>query len=461
MKYNTSDTIVALATPMGAGALAVVRLSGAEALHISNRCLSKPISNEPRRVHFRHFLNSQNELLDQVVVTFFKGPASYTGEDVVEISAHNNPIIVKGIIEQAIRQGARLAEPGEFTYRAYLNGKMDLTQAEAVAEVIAARTRQSLQHSLRHLSGVLRDRIMEIKEEVMQYLSLLEINLDFSDEEIEVLPYSDLDQRLQVTMERLQGLIQTYAYGKLLEEGIRILFVGKPNVGKSSLLNRLVGEDRAIVSDIPGTTRDYIEAQAQLDGLLIRAVDTAGIRTTTDKVESLGIERTLQQVQQADVVVAVFEAPTTPDREDFLLKDLLARWNADHKHIVVLFNKMDLGKHPQWQSFFQDLPFPRVFLSAATGQGMDAFRQALLDVFSEERAFENEDVVVTSERHREALHRALEALQRAREGIAAGFSDEFIAADIRAALSALGDIVGETTPQDILNHIFANFCIGK
>ncbi len=461
MKYNTSDTIVALATPMGAGALAVVRLSGADALSVTNRCLSKPISNEPRRVHFRHFLNTQKELLDQVVVTYFKGPASYTGEDVVEISAHNNPLIVKGIIEHAIRQGARLAEPGEFTYRAYLNGKMDLTQAEAVAEVIAARTRQSLWHSLRHLSGALRDRILEIKEEVIQYLSLLEINLDFSDEEIDVLPYSELDQRLQTTIAQLQSLIHTYAYGKLLEEGIRILFVGKPNVGKSSLLNRLVGEDRAIVSDVPGTTRDYIEAQAQLDGVLIRAVDTAGIRTTTDEVESLGIQRTLQQVDQADVVAAVFEAPTAPGAEDDMLRDLLTRWQADRKHIVVLLNKIDAGKHSEWSAYWEGVPFPRIWISAKTGQGMAEFRQALLDVFSEERAYENEDVVVTSERHRDALTRALEALQNARRGIAGGFSDEFVAADIRSALSALGEIVGETTPQDILNHIFANFCIGK
>ena len=461
MKYNTSDTIVALATPMGAGALAVVRLSGAQALSITNQCVHKPIPAEPRRVHFRHFLNANQELLDQVVVTFFQAPASYTGEDVVEISAHNNPLIVKGIIEETLRHGARVAEPGEFTYRAFLNGKMDLTQAEAVAEVIAARTRQSLTHSLRHLTGVLRDRILAIKQDVVNYLSLLEINLDFSDEEIEALPREELARRLDTTIERLRQLMHTYSYGKLLEEGIRILFMGRPNVGKSSLLNRLVGEERAIVSDIPGTTRDYIEAQAQLDGLLIRAVDTAGVRQTPDAIEALGIERTLRQAEQADVVAAVFEAPAPPQDDDQVLKSRLLTWQAEQRHAVVLLNKVDRGEHGAWATFLKDLSYPVVRISAKTGKGMDAFREALLRVFEQERALEHEDVVVTSERHRDALQRALEALEGAREGIAAGISDEFLAADIRSALSALGEIVGETTPQDLLNHIFSNFCIGK
>jgi len=233
-------------------------------------------------------------------------------------------------------------------------------------------------------------------------------------------------------------------------------------VGKSSLLNRLVGEERAIVSDIPGTTRDYIEAQAQLDGLLIRAVDTAGVRQTPDAIEALGIERTLQQAEQADVVAAVFEAPAPPQDDDQVLKSRLLTWQAEKRHAVVLLNKVDRGEHDAWAAFLKELSYPVVRISAKTGKGMDAFREALLAVFEQERALEHEDVVVTSERHRDALQRALEALEGARQGIiAAGISDEFLAADIRSALSALGEIVGETTPQDLLNHIFANFCIGK
>ncbi len=461
MKYNTADTIVALATPMGAGALAVIRLSGAQALDIVNRCIKKPIPQESHRVHFRHFYHTGQQLIDQVVISYFKAPTSYTGEDVVEISAHNNPLIVRAIIEQLVTAGARLAEPGEFTYRAYLNQKMDLTQAEAVAEVIAARTQQSLTHSMRHLTGALRERIEAIKEQVLQYLSLLEINLDFSEEDIEALPREELQEKLRTTMEQLERLMASYAYGRLLDEGIRLLFVGKPNVGKSSLLNRIIGEDRAIVSDIPGTTRDYIEAQAQLDGLLIRAVDTAGVRTTPDQLEALGIERTLQQVEKADVVAVVFEAPAPPASEDFYLKGKVQAWRQEDRHVIGVLNKVDKGEAPEWQQFTADLAIPVVRVSARTGEGMAQFREAVLELFARERAFESEDVVVTSERHRQALDKALGALRSAEEGLQMGLSDEFIAADIRTALSALGEIVGETTPQEVLNHIFANFCIGK
>ncbi len=461
MKYNTADTIVALATPMGAGALAVVRVSGPRALPIVNECLKKPIPAQTHQAHFRHFYRADDTLLDQVVVLFFKAPASYTGEDVVEISSHNNPLIVRGIIERLTRAGARLAEPGEFTYRAYLNGKMDLTQAEAVAEVIAARTHQSLTHSLRHLTGALRQRIEEIKQQVLQYLALLEINLDFSEEEIEVLPSEELQRQLERTIQQLDRLRASYAYGRLLDEGIRLLFVGRPNVGKSSLLNRVIGEDRAIVSEVPGTTRDYIEAQAQLDGLLIRAVDTAGVRVTPDRLEAMGIERTLQQAQRADVIAMVFEAPRAPEAEDVYLKQLAGEWRQSTRHVLGVLNKIDQGEARGWHAFLKDLQVPVVRISAKTGEGMAAFREALLELFADERAYESEDVVVTSERHRRALEKALSALRSAKEGIQAGVSDEFLAADIRAALSALGEIVGETTPEDVLNHIFANFCIGK
>ena len=457
------DTIVALSTPLGRGAIAVVRLSGPRSKDIVGRMIGKTLDQRlERRALFARIRNGDHggELVDEVVVTYYRRPRSYTGEDMVEISCHCNPLIIDRIIELAVSHGARMARPGEFTLRAFLNQKLDLSQAEAVAEVIHARTRQSLNQSLRHLTGKLSERIHEIRDEVLGYLALLEINLDFSDEDIEAVSYEVLHKQVEATQSHLEQLLRTYPYGRLLQEGIKLLLLGKPNVGKSSLLNALLGQKRAIVSDVPGTTRDYIEAGLELDGLYVQAVDTAGIRRTGDAVEAIGVQRSLEQLEQADVALVLFSSPEPPDADDEALLDLVRR-HRERVRFVLVANKIDLGCEPALLFRLQSTGLPVVQVSALQEQGIDQLRAVTRQQVVDESALESEEVVVTSARHRDALRRAAQALDSALQAIERQDPEEIVAVDLRYALDALGEITGETTTEDVLNHIFAHFCIGK
>ncbi|RMG67836.1 MAG: tRNA uridine-5-carboxymethylaminomethyl(34) synthesis GTPase MnmE, partial [Calditrichaeota bacterium] len=335
---SQEDTIVALSTPLGRGAIALVRLSGPRSGEIVGRMIGRPLDpSQERKALFARIGNGRagDDLVDQVVVTYYCQPRSYTGEDMVEIGCHCNPLIIDRLIQLAVDNGARLARPGEFTLRAFLNQKLDLSQAEAVAEVIHARTRQSLNQSLRHLDGKLSRRIHQIRDEVLGYLALMEINLDFSDEDIEAVSYPELQRRVEATRDQLENLLSTYHYGRLLQEGIKLLLLGKPNVGKSSLLNALLGQERSIVSEIPGTTRDYIEAGLELDGLYVQAVDTAGVRRTGDVVEAIGVQRTLEQLGQADVALALFSAAEPPDADDEALLEIVAAHRQEVQFVLV------------------------------------------------------------------------------------------------------------------------------
>ncbi|NOX37892.1 MAG: tRNA uridine-5-carboxymethylaminomethyl(34) synthesis GTPase MnmE [Calditrichaeota bacterium] len=462
MKYIEKDTIVALATPLGRGAIAVVRLSGQDSLAIVNRLLVRKIGKaDVRRAVFSDLIAADSgELIDQVVVTYFQAPASYTGEDVVEISCHCNPLIIDRIISQAVQQGARVAEPGEFTFRAFLNHKLDLSQAEAVAEVIDARTSQSLKQSLHHLEGRLSEKIAAIKNELLDCLSLLEISLDFSEEDLEIIPPEQLRERLTRVVNRIQSFLKTYAYGRLLENGARLLIIGKPNVGKSSLLNLLLGKERAIVSDLPGTTRDYIEAGMQLDGIYIQAVDTAGVRQTRDQVESMGIQRTLELLKTADVALAMFEGHRALDADD---QEMLRIIQAHCKEtpFVLVVNKADLGVREEALEPLRALELPLVTLSVKEERGLDALKAAIRKALIQEDVGDSEEVVITSARHRAVLEAVVEALGNALQSLQQGAPEEVVALDVRVALDRLGEITGETTPEDVLRHIFSNFCIGK
>lgn len=457
-----NDTIVALSSPLGKGAIAVVRASGKQCLQIVNPLLKKKLTHaHARQALLNEFYSSSpTQVIDQVVTTYFMEPASYTGEDLVEISCHCNPLIINRIIEALVHAGARVAEPGEFTFRAFMNGKMDLSQAEAVAEVINARTRQSLAQSLRHLEGKFSERIHEIKNDILSYLSLLEINLDFSDEGIEVLPLDLLRERIAQTVHRLERLLHSYDYGRLLQEGIRLVILGKPNVGKSSLLNVLVERERAIVSEIPGTTRDYIEASLEIDGLAVQAIDTAGIRQTDDAVEAMGVQRALALLPSADVALCLFESHRPPDPDDGVLMNLVREHREAVKFVVVL-NKADLGVNPEVEKALEPLALPRVNISARTRQGVDELKKTIKKQLFDEESLESEEIVVTGARHKAALEGAREALVNALAAVEQRSTEEIIAVDIRLALDRLGEITGETTAEEVLNHIFANFCIGK
>lgn len=463
MKYlPDDDTIVALSSPLGNGAIAVIRVSGKQCLPILNPLLKKKIDPENSRTAlFNEIHNaSQDQPIDQVVTTYFKKPGSYTGEDIVEISCHCNPLIINKIIAEIVQAGTRVAEPGEFTFRAFMNGKIDLSQAEAVAEIIDARSRQSLTQSMRHLEGKLSEQINEIKKEIVSYLSLLEISLDFSEEEIEIMPYAQLEEKIESTTARINQLLQTYDYGRLLHEGIKLLILGKPNVGKSSLLNLLLERERAIVSDVPGTTRDYIEASVEIDGLAVQAVDTAGIRKTEDMVEAIGVKRALEQLHSADIVLCVFEGQHLPDEDDEVLLDII-KTNRENVNFVLVINKTDLGILPETEETLKKPGLPLIKISAKENSGINLLKQGIKSRLFKDQSLETEEIVVTSARHKKALEKTAEALSNSLQAIKSNATEEILAVDIRLALDSLGEITGETTSEEILNNIFANFCIGK
>jgi len=458
---NSSDTIVALSTPLGNGAIAVIRIGGPATLEIINPLLKHPLRHEDaRRAVFNEIRTTDQQTIDQVITTWFRAPASYTGNDLLEISCHCNPLIIDSIINLAIEHGARVAAPGEFTFRAFLNGKLNLAQAEAVSDLINARSRQSLTQSMRHLEGRLSERIHAIQERILNYLSLLEISLDFSEEEIELIPMPELIAKIESTIEEIRQFLRTYDYGRLLQEGIKMLILGKPNVGKSSLLNALLQRDRAIVSDIPGTTRDYIEANLELDGLAVQAVDTAGIRDTEDAVEAIGVERALEQLKTADIALCVFDGSTAPDSDDEVLINLITE-HATELPFILIANKSDLPTNGQLTDRLSGLSSLLLSISAVTGDGIDALKQAIKSSLISDESLEAEEVVITSARHKAALDKTIESLVHSIESIKVGASEEIIAVDMRLALDHIGEITGETSSEDVLNHIFSSFCIGK
>ena len=460
---NKEDTIVALSTALGVGSIAIVRISGPLGLSIINKLVKKKINEQDsHKVFYRvlHSLKNGNSIIDQIMVTFFRAPNSYTGQDLVEISCHCNPLIVNNIIEEILSQGARIAEPGEFTWQAFMNNKIDLSQAEAVSDVIHSRTQQGLNQSIRHLEGKLSQKINEIKDEILGYLSLMEINLDFSDEEIEAIPFSQLKAKIFETIQNLKRLESTFDYGRLIQNGIRLLITGKPNVGKSSLLNLLLGKERAIVSNIPGTTRDYIEENMVIDGIAVNAVDTAGIRDTDDPIEEMGVERTIKQIHMSDIVLCMFEAHSELVEDDIKLLDLIDNYIPGNNAIFLL-NKIDLGINQKTLETLSKQEYPIVQTSTTENQGIKTLLKEIKTLLLKDQSLETEEIVITSSRHRDIIKKTIKHLEDSFETIKINVSEEIVAIDLRLSLEKLGEITGETSTEDILNHVFSNFCIGK
>ena len=426
-----NDTICALATPPG-GAIAVIRVSGRDAVCMTNAIFSKSLDHaEGYTIHFGQVADEKGVVLDDVLVSVFRAPHSYTGEDSTEISCHGSAYIVQHLLESLIQQGARQAKPGEFTMRAYMNGKLDLSQAEAVADLIASSNKATHDMALSQLRGHFSSQLAQLRDQLLHLTSLLELELDFSDhEELEFADRSELRSLAQTIDTRVQQLADSFHTGNALKNGLPVAIIGAPNVGKSTLLNALVGEERAIVSDIQGTTRDAIEDTIQLAGITFRFIDTAGIRHTSDTIENLGIERSIATVQRAQIVLMMTEPgvpyPNVPLRDD--------------QTVIRIENKTEA---------FQ----------AKFGIGLDALRQQLIDAAPKTS---DSDVIVTSTRHYEALCRAHESLARVLDGLTSSLPSDLIAEDLRLTLDALGDITGGTiTPQDTLNNIFSHFCVGK
>jgi tRNA modification GTPase len=445
------DTIAAISTPPGRGGIGIIRLSGAQARAIAERILRwrNPPEWKTWSAALAELPDAAGQTIDHVVVTFFAGPRSYTAEDVVEISCHGSPAVLRFALERACQAGARLAEPGEFTLRAYLNGRIDLPQAEGVRDLIEATTLYQARIAAQQAEGSVSRRLKPVKEQLLELIALLEAGIDFAEDDIDVAPQAEILRRIAPLEGSISELIASFAYGKLVHDGFTLAIVGRPNVGKSSLFNRLLEQDRAIVTDIPGTTRDLVSETAALEGIPVKFVDTAGIRLGQDLVETLGIERSYQAMADADLTVVVVDGSEPLTTED---TELIRRAKEQGKYLIAI-NKSDLPHRAE--------PSEGIPVSALTGEGIAEARRGIVETLAPQGRLEQEGGFITSLRHEQLLKEAKEALEQAARATTIGIPHEMILLDLYAALRPIDAITGATTADDILNRIFSTFCIGK
>ncbi|TDP61087.1 tRNA uridine-5-carboxymethylaminomethyl(34) synthesis GTPase MnmE [Flavobacterium dankookense] len=464
----SQETIVALASPSGAGAIAVIRISGKNALPIAESIFQsvsgKKISTQnTHTIHLGHIVD-EGKTYDQVLLSIFKNPNSYTGEDVIEISCHGSTYIQQQIIQLLLRKGCRMAQAGEFTLRAFLNGKLDLSQAEAVADLISSDNEASHQIAMQQMRGGFSSEIAKLREELLNFASLIELELDFAEEDVEFADRTQFKELLTRIEFVLKRLIDSFAVGNVIKNGIPVAIVGEPNVGKSTLLNALLNEERAIVSDIAGTTRDTIEDELVIDGIGFRFIDTAGIRETKDVVESIGIKKTFEKIEQAQVVLYLFESlKFKVQSSEHIIEIEKIKNQFPLKPLVVVINKIDLLSETEIQNIKEQLETLNVKLqtiSAKNNIGIEDLKSQLLS-FVNTGALRNNETIVTNTRHYDSLLKALEEIQKVRFGLDGGLSSDLMAIDIKQALYYFGEITGEVTNDELLGNIFANFCIGK
>lgn len=459
-----TETIVAMATPAGAGAIAVLRLSGPEAISVASSLFTsvsgKNLSEQKSHtVHLGHIKDGE-KIIDEVLVTIFKNPNSYTGEDVVEISCHGSNYIQQEIIQLCLRKGCRMAEAGEFTLRAFLHGKMDLSQAEAVADLIASDSAASHQLAMQQMRGGFSSEIKKLREELLNFASLIELELDFAEEDVEFANRDEFQNLITRITQVLKRLIDSFAIGNVLKNGIPVAIVGEPNVGKSTLLNALLNEERAIVSDIAGTTRDTIEDEINIGGIAFRFIDTAGIRETTDMIEGLGIKRTFEKIDAAQVVIYLFDAERFQvSGSKFQIEIETIKNKYPLKNLVIVANKIDKLSEEEIQNLRTSIEGLH-FLSAKKGFGVHELQEKLLE-FVNTGALRSNETIVTNSRHYDALLKSLEEIIKVQDGINSGLSGDLLAIDLRQALYYLGSITGQVSEDEILGNIFSKFCIGK
>lgn len=465
---DQKPAIAAIATPVGEGGIAVIRVSGSDAFEKVASCfrgadLSDPNAAPSHTVHYGTLVTPAGELVDEVLVTLFRSPRSYTGENTAEISCHGGVLVTQKVLETILSAGVRAAEPGEFTQRAFLNGKLDLTQAEAVADLIHAKSLRAVNAAGQQLEGRLGEHIRRFRQQIIDATAMVELELDFIEEDVEFANKEQLRSLLVGVMGELDVLLDTYEAGRLVKDGVRTVIMGRPNAGKSTLLNTLTGSDRAIVTEIAGTTRDTIDVDWSYEGLLFRLIDTAGIRETDDRVEAEGVRRSKKAFEQADLVVYLkdLSQPTTADE----LQEL-ARWRMDAKdtHFLLVGTKADLdmavvsgsSSPRQEQRLHYDL-----IISAVSGENINPLKKLMKERALEHRDLDGGSLLVTSTRHRDALQKAREHVKQALEALDMGLTGDLLAIDLRAALHDLGTVTGEITNEDLLDSIFSRFCIGK
>jgi len=467
------DNIIALATPSGVGAIAIIRISGKNAITIcepffKSHSGKRLLKQNTHSIHLGHIVDN-NRVIDEVLVSIFKDPQSYTGENVVEISCHGSLYIQQEIIQLFLRNGCRIANPGEFTLRAFLNGKLDLSQAEAVADLISSESEASHQVAMQQMRGGFSNEIKKLRDELLNFASLIELELDFAEEDVEFANRDQFRELIERIVKVLKHLIDSFAVGNVIKNGIPVAIIGEPNVGKSTLLNTLLNEEKAIVSEIPGTTRDAIEDELIIGGINFRFIDTAGIRDTQDVIETIGIKKTFEKIEQSQVVMLLLDAKELQVKNEKLKVDIeQIKKKYPLKPLLLVVNKVDKLSDENKVKLKKELSVISIknekshiqLLSAKTGKGIESLKIKLLQ-FVNTGALRNNDTIITNSRHYDALLKALIEIQKVQQGMDDSLSGDLLAIDIRQALYHFGEITGEITTDDLLGNIFANFCIGK
>ena len=467
MKFNLEDTIVALSTPQGEGAIGVIRLSGRNAIFLSDIIFKgKNLLNaEANTLHFGRIVDPNTEtMIDEVVLGLFKAPRSYTGEDVIEISCHGSPFILERVIQLCLKYGARMASRGEFTLRAFLNGKMDLNQAEAVADLIASDTEQSHQLALQHMRKGFSEEIKSLRQELIDFAAMVELELDFGEEDVEFADRKKLEDLVLTIKTVVRKLLDSFRLGNVIKNGVNTVISGRPNAGKSTLLNALLNEDRAIVSEIAGTTRDTIEEHLNIEGIKFRLIDTAGIREAQDQIEKIGVAKAFEKIGNATIVVYVFDVIETSPKELWVDLDFtLQHTDPKSVNLICIANKMDLNPYTKPESYYKEGLISNenlITASALNKMNVEYLKQKLFSTVIDDPSL-MDNTIVSNTRHFEALRKSEESLQAVYDGLKGGITGDFIAMDIRSALFHLGEVTGEITNEDLLDSIFSRFCIGK
>jgi tRNA modification GTPase len=453
-----SDTIVAVATPAGMGAIGIIRLSGDKALAICQKFFpSKDLDIQAANTLHVGSIIEQGRVIDETVLSLFRAPRSYTGEDIVEISCHGSPFILQQVVRLCVEKGARLANPGEFTLRAFLNGKLDLAQAEAVADLISSNTTASHRTALQHIRGGFSNELKKLRDDLLRFSALIELELDFSQEDLQFADRQKLVALVHQCENAVRRLIDSFKLGNVFKNGVNVVIFGRPNAGKSTLLNALLNEDRALVSDIPGTTRDAIEATINIGGVLFRVIDTAGIREKgVDQLENMGMSKSLELLDRADIALYVFDVITF-ENNDF--NEVYKELNGKHPYFLLVGNKTDLSDSVTLANKYLENE-NIIFLSAKNGQYIDDLKQKLLKIILNDKA-QPDDIVVSNERHLQALNYVKSALEDVEKGLSEGIAGDLLSLDLRRALQGIGEITGEIINEERLDYIFSKFCIGK
>ncbi len=449
MNLSSTDTICALSTANGIGAIAVIRVSGDQAFELTEKIFSKKIAHVPSHQVLFGTINFNNEVIDEVLVSVFKNPTSFTGEDTIEIACHGSIYIQQKILELLIHFGARLAKPGEFSMRAFSNGKMDLSQTEAIADLIDSSSKAAHQLAMNQMKGGVSNEISVLREELINFASLIELELDFSEEDVEFADRTQLNELLDKIDTKLSHIVDSFSYGNAIKNGVPVSIIGSPNAGKSTLLNQLLKDNKAIVSEIAGTTRDLVEDEITIKGISFRFIDTAGIRETEDTIEKIGIDKALERAKKSNIIIHLFDVS---DSEDLIKAQREKIEAITDAKIILVGNKIDLSDQ---QPAFADL-----LISADKSENIHLLENKLVELIENDRASEQE-VIITNMRHYEAFSKAHNAIQSVKNGLETGISGDLLAIDIRQSLHYLGEITGEITTDDLLGNIFSKFCIGK